>query len=205
MIKPTKSFWLLWVFVTSIGSIIGFLISPIFIPLFSWDWYVDFDILLVNTVISGFLIGFGQWIILRKSFEKAWGWVFAPAIGLPMGVIIGLFGIEVKLPMSDFTLVRVTGISTCVAGIIIGVFQWLVLRLKPSIGIKWILVSVLSWGIGITVPMSIFQSYFWNSGDLEWYFMGMLMGTTVGAISGAFVESTLIHNEPNKMVPNNAS
>jgi len=205
MIKPTILFWLLWIFVTSIGSIIGFLVSPLFIPFFSGDWYLDFDILLVNMVISGFLIGFGQWIILRKRFKNVWGWTFTTAIGLPLGVCIGLFGIVVKLPASDFDMAHVTGITTCVAGLIIGVFQWLVLRAKFGSGFTWILVSVLSWGIGITLPFFIYQTYLRNGGYLEWNITGMLMGAIVGTISGAFAESMLMQTEHMRMVPNDAS
>ena len=205
MIKPTISFWLLWIFVTSIGSVIGFLVSPLFIPLFSGDWYLDFYISLINMVISGFLIGLGQWIILRKRFKNVWGWVFTIAIGLPLGVCMGLFGIAVKLPASDFYPAYVTGITTCVAGLIIGIFQWLVLRAKFGNGFTWTLVSMLSWGLGITGPLLISQTYSGNGSYPEWDIVGLFMGAIVAMISGAFVESTLMQTEHARMVPNDAS
>src|SRR5688572_5428728 len=201
MSKIIKSSWFLWALVTSIGSAIGFTFAGRFEGLFD-DYYLRL-FLLVEIAMGGLWISLGQWMILRMKLIATWGWIPATAIGLPVGFFVGSW-INELLPGSIFANEWVeTYVMASAAGIFAGIFQWLASQRKLKSSLKWILVSALSWGIGITTTGFIFDTYFSNIdfGYLFFPILGMFMGTIVGIISGTFVESALIQIEHKSMVP----
>jgi len=171
--------------------------------LFLWDEY-DFYFTLDAIFIAGLLIGFGQWAILNIRFKSAWAWIPSTAICLPVGSYVGFFGLAANmssfgnfLDVVNFYII-LAGVAGF-AGLIIGVFQWLSLRTKFNGAFRWILVSVLSWGIGVALTIFIIHTYLPTNitsiydGWLWWIIFGILMGVIVGAISGIFVKPFILN------------
>lgn len=209
MINPTKSFWLLWILATCISSAVGFALNPILSKFF--DDYQFALWALTFLIMEGLIIGIGQWIILRTKLKKAWGWILATTVGLPSGIFLGgwatyrLFGAAFS---NERELLAGFLIST-IAGTVLGALQWLTLSRKPNRSLRWILVSAVSWGFGITV-LSVAADFMIDNGiDFEYLdtpLMAILISVFTGTISGAFVESTLIQTESRKIdFPNHAS
>ncbi len=163
--------WVLWFVVTLLGSTLASLAG-------SWGF-------------SGLLIGIGQWAILRTRLHKTWLWIPATAVGIPLGLVIGVIDLSVLSLTIDFQYAWIGFLlMASLAGTIIGGLQWLALYRSLDGASRWVFVSVLSWGIGITLALYIFSAYYDGGLDLGF---GILIGAVVGAISGAFVESTLIN------------
>jgi len=150
-------------------------------------------------ILSGLLIGIGQWAILRTKLQRTWLWIPATAIGIPLGLLIGtidFIAIEwtVDFPYLWTSYFFIAG----VAGAITGVLQWLALYRKLEGSSRWTFISAVSWGIGVTATFYFFDTH-GSSIDFEFgnqIGRGILIGILVGAISGAFVESMLVNPHP---------
>ena len=81
------------------------------------------------------------------------------------------------------------------AGLFTSTFQWVAIRKKLNGSFRWIMVSTISWGTGMTVALYLFETYLRNADFLfgNYSKIGLLTGVIVGAISGCFVESMLIN------------
>ena len=181
MPKFIKTPWFLWLLVTSIGSVIGFTIGQ------SMSSRVE-------PALNGLFIGFGQLLILGSTLKGIWSWVPATAIGLQLGYSIGDIVVDLVLTwFSPYGWMQVT-IAASIAGLFTGLLQWLALRRKWKNAPGWMLVSAVSWGIGLTVTASFFYDRYLLDiylGYLSAPIGGLVLGPFVGIISGVFVESIL--------------
>ena len=200
-----RSPWFLWTLVTSIGSAVGFTIGGSLGGFFS-DYYLPLFIL-VTFAICCLFMSFGQWMILRTKLTRAWGWMPATTFGLPLGFFIG-FWVNEFLPRSLYVNEWIeTWIMAGIAGVFTGLIQWLTLRRKLKDSLKWILMSALSWAVGINVTGFLFETYLSN---LDFWYLnasisGLIIGALVGILSGVFVESTLMQTEHNGILQDHAS
>ena len=158
--------WVLWGFVTLLGFTIGFLTG--------------------FASLSGLLIGIGQWTVLRTKLPSTWLWILATAVGFPVGILLGTIDLIALGWTIQFPYVWTTHLFIAsVTGAVIGLLQWLALYKKFDGAGRWVFVSAVSWGVGLTTALSVFGTNQSNFG------FGILLGMLVGAISGAFVESVL--------------
>ncbi len=185
MFRSIKLIWLLWAFDTTISSALGLTLGERLI-VSSGDPLLRVPALLVT---SGLFIGVGQWMILRTRFTKAGGWILATVIGLTFGFLVGLW----VLDQLSGNLLAVE-MWVIVGSMLTGTLQWYALQKKMSGSLKWILTSVLSWGIAINLTAFIFETYFTalSLGVLYFPVFGILIGAFVGIISGAFVETSIL-------------
>lgn len=181
---PSILLWVLWLSVFIFSLTFGLTIS---IGLMGDDWTFRSFFVLLGLVVSGLLIGLGQWALLQTRIKQSWRWIPTTAIGLPTGILIGFLAGNNLIIMST------------AAGFFAGLFQWIALEKKGESPFRWIVVSVLSWGIGIPTALLIFETYLWNTdyGFGNYPNLGILIGTIVGTINGAFVDSVLINSNHN--------
>lgn len=181
--------WILWVLLSVVGLSIGLTIG---LNLMGADWTYRPFFILIGLAIGGLLTGVGQWLLLRRRVETTGKWILATLLGLPLGFFIGFW-------VSMFW-VNSFIIST-VAGTFTGALQWFSIHKTLKGSIKWVLVSALSWGLGVTGASFIFESYRdtirFDFGYGNYTSLGIMIGLIAGAISGIFVESTLITSEQN--------
>ena len=101
-------------------------------------------------LMTGLLMGFGQWLVLRRWVDRAWWWILAAGAGwggaVALGMTTGLIFIE-ELRW------EIVGWALMVPAIFLGVglFQWLLLRRWVRRAGWWLLASGLSW----IVPFSL--------------------------------------------------
>src|SRR5689334_2211721 len=101
MFKSLKSFWLLWIFATTISSGISCAVIRIFARFFD-DYHLTlFEILAI--AFYGFMIGFSQWIILRRSSLTTWAWIPATTLGVMFGLFFGTWVAYGLLGASGFS------------------------------------------------------------------------------------------------------
>ncbi len=196
MIKPARSFWLLWMLATSISSVIGFAVGGILVQFFDNR---EFALsLLAFLTVWGLVIGVGQWMILRTKLTKAWGWIPATAIGLPSGLFFGYWVIYNLLGPSfrNENEMLPAFLTSTIAGITTGTLQWFVLRGTIKKSLRWILVSTISWGLGIAALSFIGDFLVAIGTKANFIYLYILLGAILtggipGAIGGTFIESTL--------------
>ena len=158
-----------WVLVTAIS----FTLSP-------WS-----ELGFGSFLASCLLLGFGQWLILLMKTRIS-GWfipVTAIAWFITWFVVVMIHSIF-NLSSAYFSFVIIADI---IAGVIMGLSQWLFLRLKLINAGWWILSNVLGWVVAFS-PVFIYinneplinSDILPNSGWDD----GLLMGTAIGIITG---------------------
>ena len=107
-------------------------------------------------LITGLLMGFGQWLVLRRWVDRAWWWILAAGAGWGGASVLGttaygIFAAELRW--------EVVGIATTLPVLFFGagLFQWLLLRRWVRRAGWWLLASGLSWIVpfALTYALSI--------------------------------------------------
>lgn len=133
-------------------------------------WFVGGLILSpLSFVISGFLVGILQWLVLQGRIRNPWRWIVATTAGWTAGFLITFFGIP-----SQFEFV-----NGVVIGLMTGLAQWVVLRRELNWAGWWIIFSIIGWTTGLTLFPGI-----------------TLSGTMAGILTGLALEILLRHPKP---------
>ncbi|MEC4813265.1 MAG: hypothetical protein SAK29_08355 [Scytonema sp. PMC 1069.18] len=111
------------------------------------------DVRALQAALGGLIVGLTQAFVLRERLKNPWlwvwstfaGWVFITSAG------IGAVGwIVVTIPV--LALKVIYGILLgAIAGFMMGLAHWLVLREHILMARKWILVCCFSWALGMAI------------------------------------------------------
>ncbi len=99
------------------------------------------------------MIGTMQWLVLRRQVPRAGWWVLATAFGWFVGVPVGLTGVgAVGQPRAEaIGLLVMWPLGGAVAGAVLGVMQWLVLRRRVPRAGWWVLASAVGGAVALAV------------------------------------------------------
>lgn len=117
-------------------------------------------------VISGFLVGVFQWLVLEGRISRPWRWVVFTFSGWTVGYFITFFVIPQEYEM----------INGVVIGLATGITQWMILRRELYWAGWWIIFSVIGWTTGLTLLPGV-----------------MLTGMMAGVLTGLALEILLRH------------
>ena len=145
-------FWIAWVILTNIGFFGGLVIGRFFAGLFTPETITTSDKIgeaIIIGAVFATLTGLLQGILLQRHGVPRESWTLATGFGWIAGTLIAallLFELDPETNTADwFSWIIPVGF---IAGAIVGIPQWLVLRRHlDTIGWWWILVSSLAWGI----------------------------------------------------------
>jgi hypothetical protein len=145
-------FWLAWVILTSIGFFIGLAIGRFFARLLIPNPAGMSDKIgeaMIIGAVFATLTGLLQGILLQRHTIPRESWTLATGFGWIAGTLLAgliLFALDPEINTADlFRWVIPVGF---VAGAVVGIPQWLVMRRHiNTIGWWWILVSSIAWGI----------------------------------------------------------
>ena len=159
-----RLFWVNWILLHTIAIpmlyLIGFLPAYIMgnlmgIQVQTWDSAWLDSVLQVSTeTFMGLGVGIIQWLMLRKIIHIHKRWAFTVALGFIVSeFIIGYILISTGQSRADFRFLEHNTISETIiflfAGLVTGLIQYSVLRLRfPKSGM-WIWVSCVAWGLVI--------------------------------------------------------
>lgn len=195
-----NSVWPFWVLATSISSTLGFMIGNHVMNALI-EHYHDALVLVAYLATPGLFIGAGQWIILRYLHKRAKMWIIATAIGFSIGFSV-TFWIYPSVPGQQHTRLFFWLFSSIIVGLVVGILQWIALHRILRGSFVWLLVSGLSWGIGMTISVASYRTYFEKInglyGDL---IFGALIGSFVGILSGVFVARYLASPDLQGLAP----
>ena len=136
--------WFFWIMATTWGWLLGGLVIPG-----------------VAFIISGFLIGIFQWLVLQGRIVRARLWIVATSVGWIAGYLISFFALPEEL-------------QGVVIGLTTGLAQWTILRGLVQWSGWWIVFSVIGWTTGLTLLPGL-----------------LLTGTMAGAFTGIPLEILL--------------
>jgi hypothetical protein len=147
--RSGASLWLGWTLATTAGMLAGFI--P---PALLFD-ALDLGLARVLVpILAGLFVGFFQWLVLRQYLVDSQDWIFSGGAAWAAGYAAGLLVVEAM---------RGTGflgglLAYILFGIIIGVFQWPVLRREIPNIVPWVLANVVGWGLGALISQFVVYS-----------------------------------------------
>ena len=191
------NFWLRWVFLSTLGCLVGLFMGFVFGSIISEN---IIGIGVLGHILGYFMLGVGlgsvvglmQWFILRELVSAAGWWVlastagFAVAMGGGYGAAVVAFGYSEGLDELGGGFAALLGWTVVVAlgGAVTGLLQWLVLREQFSRAGWWVLASSVGWGLSMAVAQAILLDNKWADslgGGLALMVGG---GALLGAITG---------------------
>ena len=173
--------WLGWTFVTAGGMLLGFLLSIPLINLLNLGFAQ-----IIVPVLTGAIIGFSQWIMLRRYVTASTHWILADGISWATGYILGLFLIQV-LPSTVFA----GFIGYFLFGVIVALLQWPVLRREIPHILTWILASALAWAAGFWASQAVLPLFF-HGPSIAPALSTSVIAVTSGLVAGAITGIALI-------------
>ena len=175
------SLWLSWTLATTLGMLVGYLPAALFIN----EVDLGFARILVP-LLSGLLIGFAQWIVLRDYVTNSRDWILNYAGGWVVGYWLGLWIIQFlsKFPFGSL-------IGYLLFGIIVAIFQWPVLRREIPHIWSWILANILGWTLGAFVGQ-LFAASLERSTPTTPITITLVAVTITGLVAGAITALALV-------------
>jgi hypothetical protein len=173
--------WLGWTLATAGGMLVGFLLT---LPLVN---LLNLGVAQITVpVLAGTVIGFAQWMVLRRYLTATSRWELADGISWAVGYILGLFLIQI-LPGTIFAAF----IGYFLFGAIVALVQWPVLRREIPQILTWIVASALAWAAGYWISQVVLSLFF--TGDLIEPAVGTaVIAITSGLVAGAITGLALI-------------
>lgn len=147
-------------------------------------------------VFGPIFLGLSQTWVLRRHLKRAALWLAVTVMGGWLAVGVGFYLAAIATGARN-GLFLLNALAAAVAGIILGLAQWIVLRLHVRWAIVWIPASVLglvfgaSWVIGFGQREAYLTSNYLTS--IQWLAVGLLSGAMGGAIKGSVLLWLLRH------------
>jgi hypothetical protein len=137
--------WLGWTLATAGGMLVGFLLTIPIVNLLD----LGFARIIVP-IVAGALIGFSQWLVLRRFMTTSADWVLAGGTGWAVGYALGLLLIQNLAGTFLGTLA-----AYFLFGAIIALVHWPILSREIPSAVVWVLLNVLGWAAGLWASQGI--------------------------------------------------
>jgi len=184
--KNEFGLWAAWVLATAGGMLIGFLPAKLLADLFG----LGIGFILVP-LLAGALIGFLQWLALRRYVIGSMDWIFTAGAGWAIGYAMGLLIIQGLGRQPEFGGFWLILACYVLFGVIIALIQWPVLRREiPQVG-PWILANVLGWALGFSLANAV-QFAIYNRFIPEPWIVSLLVQAISGLVAGAITGLALV-------------
>jgi hypothetical protein len=173
--------WLEWTLATTGGMLIGFLLA---IPLVN---FLDLGLARVFVpIVAGTLIGFSQWVVLRRYLATHSDWIFAGGAAWAAGYAIGLLIIQ-NLSSTFYGGI----IAYVLFGAIVAIVQWQMLRREIPSLLTWIAINSLGWAAGLLASQFVLNLFF-HQPVIEPAASTSVIAGTSGLVAGAITGIALV-------------
>ena len=166
--------WLGWTLATAGGMLLGFLPTILLVNVLNLGLAQ-----IAVPVLAGTVIGFAQWLVLRRYVTASTRWDWTDGISWAAGYILGLLLIQM-LPSTAF----VVFIGYFLFGVIVALVQWPVLRREIPQVLTWLIASAIAWAVGYWVSQAVLSLF---TDPL----IDPLVGTAVIAITSGLVAGAI--------------
>jgi hypothetical protein len=173
--------WLGWTLATTGGMLIGFLLT---IPLVN---LLDLGFArVIVPIVVGLLIGFSQWMVLRRYLTTSADWVLAGGTAWAVGYALGLLLIQ------NLSGTFLAGISAYIIfGAIVALVQWPMLRREIPSLLTWLVVNILGWAAGLWASQAAIELLF-NEPAIEPVLSTAVIAASSGLVAGGITGVALI-------------
>ena len=141
--------WLGWTLATAGGMLLGFLPTILLVDVLNLGLAQ-----LAVPVLAGTVIGFAQWLVLRRYVTASTQWHWMDGISWAAGYILGLLLVQL-LPSSVFAAF----IGYFLFGAIVALVQWPVLRREIPQVFTWLVASAVAWAVGYWVSQAVLSIF----------------------------------------------
>jgi hypothetical protein len=173
--------WLSWTVATAGGMLLGFLPTVLLVDV------LDLGLAqIIVPALAGAIIGFAQWIVLRRYVTPASRWELGDGASWAAGFILGLLLVQM-LPSTSF----IASLGYLLFGVIVAILQWPVLRREIPNVFVWILACSLGWAAGFWVSQAAL-SLFFSDPAIEPAIGTTVIAVTTGLVAGAITGIALI-------------
>jgi hypothetical protein len=187
-----------WVALTVLGLVAGLALAlPLGVPIFAILGAMAGTPIVLGIV--GLSLGTAQWPIIRRHVSSSGWWVLASTLGLAVGLTVGVILVEqigraiIGGPI-NFRMLGVAaraasfGTIGLMAGALLGLAQWLVLRRHaPGCG-RWVRINAWSLGAGLAGGSLLADLFVAKSGSLPSVAILLVIGS---AFAGACTAQAL--------------
>lgn len=151
--------WERWVIANTIAQSIGWFVAAHLGQIIDkFDIENLYPILLLLGTLEGLLLGFAQYLVLRRYIRKASYWIFFTTVGvliswfmgLTVSAVIGLF-YAANLHQKITTLINEVALLGAAIGTVIGCAQWLILKAVNKQAIWWVFTNALAFSLGLVI------------------------------------------------------
>jgi hypothetical protein len=151
-------FFLQWVWLTCLGFVVGQTLNNHIIG-FSVPDYPENVRNVLAWLGGGACVGTAQWYLLRHRLTSPWRWIPVTATGWAVAILLFRHGAAVLqgLLAAVLTLLRTKEgfpfelldypLGGVLAGVVIGVLQWILLRRNFKGGVWWLLANAVGWAL----------------------------------------------------------
>lgn len=172
--------WLGWTLATAGGMLLGFLPTILLVNV------LDLGLAqLAVPVLAGTVIGFAQWLVLRRYVTASTQWDWTDGISWAAGYILGLLLIQL-LPSTVFAAF----IGYFLFGTIVALVQWPVLRREIPQVFTWLIASAIAWAIGYWASQAVLSLF--TDPLIEPVVGTAVIAITSGLVAGAITGLALI-------------
>ena len=141
--------WLGWTFATAGGMLLGFLPTILLVNVLNLGLAQ-----IAVPVLAGTVIGFAQWLVLRRYVTASTRWDWTDGISWAAGYVLGLLLIQL-LPSTLFAAF----IGYFLFGVIVALLQWPVLRREIPQVLTWLAASALAWAVGYWASQAVLSLF----------------------------------------------
>ena len=141
--------WVGWTLATAGGMLLGFLPTILLVNVLNLGLAQ-----IAVPVLAGTVIGFAQWLVLRRYVTASTRWDWTDGISWAAGYILGLLLIQL-LPSSIFAAF----IGYFLFGVIVALVQWPVLRREIPQVLTWLLASAVAWAVGYWASQAVLSLF----------------------------------------------
>jgi hypothetical protein len=186
--------WERWVLATSIAEIIGLAIVGVVSVIVSHVGYIQGTLTLLGT-LEGIVLGFAQWLVLRRYIRHSTRWIFATVIGalfawftgLTISIVMALAYAGASDGATKVAFIKGVVLLGAALGAVMGFCQWLVLKSQIRFSVWWIFANAVAWALGLLIAYigaGMVQSIFSPQTALVTIATGATMGAVIGGITG---------------------
>lgn len=203
--REGRNLWFWWVVATTAGEFVGFAVPAAVGAAATWVMegmegtfaaVAMVGVMILAGVVEGAVLGFTQWLVLRRYIQNMARreWVLATALAAGVAWTIGM------VPSTIGDLDTINPVVLVGGGILLGaVFvasigfaQWLVLRRYIQKAGWWVLANAIAWPAGVAVPFGGLAMVPEGAPVVVWVVVGVLSGILMGVVVGAVTGLALV-------------
>ncbi len=172
--------WLGWTLATAGGMLLGFLPTILLVDVLNLGLAQ-----IAVPVLAGTVIGFAQWLVLRRYVTASTRWDWTDGISWAAGYILGLLLIQL-LPSTVFAVF----IGYFLFGVIVALEQGPVLRRESPQVFTWLHSSAIAWAGGYWASQAVLSIF--TDPLIEPVVGTAVIAITSGLVAGAITGVALI-------------